>query len=164
MGQTCSSEPLTKTSTFIHSVACCSSSQTDEDQQAQDGPSKPASLIPVSAHAASVQKVDSVVSIHSASATTRKQERIWESRSPLPLARIVVGLQQPDATPTMQLPELLHRYERHHEVAMQSLDNSLEVRQAYATPKRVCTMQLPHCLTKPGEVSFVSLPCTRCQA
>ena len=42
-----------------------------------------------------------------------------------------MGLQQPDATPTMQLPELLHRYQSHHEVAMQSLDNSLKVRLAY---------------------------------
>ena len=137
MGQTCSSEPLTKTSTFVHSVACCSSSQTDAQIKAEDGPSKPASLVPVSVHAASVEKVDSVVSNHSASATTRKQENMWESKGSLPLARIVMGLQQPDATPTMQLPELLHRYQRHHEVAMQSLDNSLKVSLAYVKLIRV---------------------------
>ena len=131
MGQTCSSEPLTKTSTFVQNVACCSSSKTDADAKAGDEPFKPASLVPVSVHAASVQKVDSVASSHSASAITRKQENIWGSKGYLPLARIVAGLQQPDATPTMQLPELLHRFQRHHEVAMQSLDNSLQVRLAY---------------------------------
>ena len=133
MGQTCCSEPLTKTSTFIHSVACCSSSPTDAQIEAEDGPSKPASLVPVSVHAASAQKVDSVVSTHSASATARKQENIWECKGCLPLAQIVMGLQQPDSAAILQLPELLHRYERHHEVAMQSLDNSLKVCLAYVT-------------------------------